>query len=505
MPSIRLVSANKSFYFQDNKIETGTSVPSSGDYKKGDIIINIGENSSQTPMWICTNSGNPGTWENIGESYKIASTTENGLMSAVDKTKLDNIAEGANNYVHPGNGTNPHETTKSDIGLGSVNNWGASSATNDPSTTTYATTAGVKAAYDKALEAFQFANSGKTTIATAIGSPLVSTDTFSAMGTKINTLTSTFKTKLNNKGIATVASDNLNSLITKIDSIATSPFPKWYTGSNTWINATSMSLTRSGMAVSSIGTNIYSIGGNYNGNYTNVNECFDTNTGNWTTKTASPYTGISYSDVINNEIYLTNGYSLYVYNPTSNSWTTKASTVSGSSYVACASSGNNFFIIGGNGTSYKALNRCYDKLTDTWALKTQLSTGRREATACSIGNDVYCIGGYDSGSLYSTVAYNINSNTWTTKTSPSYPKYNAASTVNGTFIHYIGGLYSSSSYKDDHEYYSSTSNTWTSKTRIPTALHSLGACTVGKHVYITGGTYGSSSTSRTAQTKCYIL
>ncbi len=43
----------------------------------------------------------------------------------------------------------------SDIGLGNVNNWGATSATNDPSTETYATAAGVKAAYDKASSAVQ--------------------------------------------------------------------------------------------------------------------------------------------------------------------------------------------------------------------------------------------------------------------------------------------------------------------------------------------------------------
>lgn len=40
--------------------------------------------------------------------------------------------------------------TKTDVGLSAVNNWGASSQTNDASTTTYATTAGVKAAYDLA-------------------------------------------------------------------------------------------------------------------------------------------------------------------------------------------------------------------------------------------------------------------------------------------------------------------------------------------------------------------
>lgn len=41
--------------------------------------------------------------------------------TADEKTKLAGIDDGANNYVHP-EGTNPHSTTKSDVGLGNVDN-----------------------------------------------------------------------------------------------------------------------------------------------------------------------------------------------------------------------------------------------------------------------------------------------------------------------------------------------------------------------------------------------
>lgn len=70
-----------------------------------------------------------------------ASQSASGMMSAADKKKLDNISESAsavtsstkNGYVsidgkdvkvyeHPGSGTNPHGTTKSDVGLGNVDN-----------------------------------------------------------------------------------------------------------------------------------------------------------------------------------------------------------------------------------------------------------------------------------------------------------------------------------------------------------------------------------------------
>ena len=50
-------------------------------------------------------------------------------------------------------------------------------------------------------ELFQSANNGKELIANAIGEPLDSNDTFSAMSTDINGLLSTFKTNMMNNGI----------------------------------------------------------------------------------------------------------------------------------------------------------------------------------------------------------------------------------------------------------------------------------------------------------------
>ena len=41
-------------------------------------------------------------------TYKTVSQTEDGLMSTADKEKLDGIAAGANNYVHPTNAGNKH-------------------------------------------------------------------------------------------------------------------------------------------------------------------------------------------------------------------------------------------------------------------------------------------------------------------------------------------------------------------------------------------------------------
>ena len=65
-------------------------------------------------------------------------------------------------------------------------------------------------------ELFQSANNGKELIASAIGEPLDSNDTFSAMSNDINSLLSTFKTNMMNSGVVVESGDKFKSLIDKI-------------------------------------------------------------------------------------------------------------------------------------------------------------------------------------------------------------------------------------------------------------------------------------------------
>ena len=69
-------------------------------------------------------------------------------------------------------------------------------------------------------ELFQSANNGKELIANAIGEPLSSSDTFSAMSNDINGLLSTFKTNMMNSGVTVESSDRFKQLIDKIANMA---------------------------------------------------------------------------------------------------------------------------------------------------------------------------------------------------------------------------------------------------------------------------------------------
>ena len=56
-------------------------------------------------------------------------------------------------------------------------------------------------------ELFQSANNGKQLIANAIGEPLNSNDTFSAMSNDINSLLATFKTNMISNGVTVGSND----------------------------------------------------------------------------------------------------------------------------------------------------------------------------------------------------------------------------------------------------------------------------------------------------------
>lgn len=65
------------------------------------------------------------------------------------------------------------------------------------------------------------ANNGKNIVANAIGSPLLATDTFDQMGSKIDTLTSQFKTNLTNKGVDVFDTDKMQVLVDKVNDLNT--------------------------------------------------------------------------------------------------------------------------------------------------------------------------------------------------------------------------------------------------------------------------------------------
>ena len=67
--SHKSVADNKNTFFRNNRILIGNNVPTSGTYVKGDIVVNVNTDNNQRCMWICTESGTPGSWSVIGTAF----------------------------------------------------------------------------------------------------------------------------------------------------------------------------------------------------------------------------------------------------------------------------------------------------------------------------------------------------------------------------------------------------------------------------------------------------
>ena len=161
LKNFKVITDKLNNYFKDNKFMISSSVPTSGTYKVGDIVVNSGSNSAEVPMWICIEAGTPGTWEvfNSGgmnetelQNY-ITNIVQTQAISAVDYTDGTDIQIDGGSI---GNLNELHTSNKESV-VGAIN------------------------------ELFQNVDSGKQIIADAIDDNNINKNSsFTAMGNAIN-------------------------------------------------------------------------------------------------------------------------------------------------------------------------------------------------------------------------------------------------------------------------------------------------------------------------------
>ena len=86
------------------------SLPTASSTTKGGILIGFTESGKNYPVEL--DSSNKAfvnvPWTDTNTTYSNATSSTAGLMSSSDKSKLDGIASGANNYTHPTSSGNKH-------------------------------------------------------------------------------------------------------------------------------------------------------------------------------------------------------------------------------------------------------------------------------------------------------------------------------------------------------------------------------------------------------------
>jgi len=185
--------------------------------------------------------------------------------------------------------------------------------------------------------------------------------------------------------------------------------------------------------------------------------------------------------VVDGKIYAIGGYKGYsgsylasneMYDPATNTCTTKASMPTPRSGFGAAVVDNKIYVIGGStGTSkFTNVNEVYDPETDTWETLTPMPTTRHAMEANVVDGKIYVIG----GSANVNEVYDTKTDTWTTlEPMPTSVGYYSSAVV-GTKIYIFGGAVEVAL----TQIYDTKTDTWSNGTALPTGVDSAAAAVI---------------------------
>jgi N-acetylneuraminic acid mutarotase len=97
---------------------------------------------------------------------------------------------------------------------------------------------------------------------------------------------------------------------------------------------------------------------------------------------------------------------LDVYDPATNTWTTKKAMPTARYGAAAAVLGGRLYVAGGR-SNYTALGKleAYNPATNTWAQKPSMPTPRYDLAVAKVDGALYALGGYGNTTLRTNEAY----------------------------------------------------------------------------------------------------
>ena len=97
-----------------------------------------------------------------------------------------------------------------------------------------------------------------------------------------------------------------------------------------------------------------------------------------------------------------------MYSPALNKWKRVADLPQADRYVAAASLGNAFFVVG------ETIHAKYDAVSDAWLHIAPLNQPRSELALVELNDSLYAFGGYSGGAVSTAERYDALRNAWTT-------------------------------------------------------------------------------------------
>ncbi len=287
---------------------------------------------------------------------------------------------------------------------------------------------------------------------------------------------------------------------------------------SSWTTMAPMLTTRGGFGVAVVDGKIYAIGGLTGSDLpVSTTEEYNPQTNEWTSKTPMPTPRSGFAiTVYHNKIYVIGGSVGYgyignneVYDPVSNTWETKASMPTPRADLCANVVNDKIYLIGGKKYSSITpffnetnINEVYDPTSDSWSTKTPVPTSVKGYASAVFNDKIYVMGGsLESLSLENTLTtdatrvFYTQNDTWSLAANlPNTVSYGAAGITEGYMaparIYYIGG-YSIGKFTGQTQAYNSENNSWSISESMPTSRAYLGVAVVNDVLYAIGGFDGT--------------
>jgi N-acetylneuraminic acid mutarotase len=295
-----------------------------------------------------------------------------------------------------------------------------------------------------------------------------------------------------------------------------------YPGSaSPWAARASMPTARKQFATGGVSGVLYAIGGSSATGSTVLTrvEAYNPSTNTWSTKADLPSARwrTNGAATISGLLYVAGGVgagtaghakTLFAYKATTNTWSTKAAMpVKGGCGGSSAIAGILFVFIGcdsttSNNSGAKGILLRYDPVANTWSTKARAPTAHQYPGVTTIGGLLYVVGGKNSSGATRTElhAYNPGTNTWATKAALPAARSNLILLAMAGKLYAVGGNDAAGTFMNTTYVYDPATNAWSTAASMPTARAGLGGTTMTGVLYAWGGYNSSAAALSTNET-----